>query len=82
MIIVSVRVTRTVKAGRLDLSLSEVTDFHFASDTEACEFGLEINSDPDCKIVGWKTVQSHSVNAARAQLQMSKDILDRSGTEY
>lgn len=77
MIIVSVRVTHHGKAGNLDLELTEIIDFHFASDDEATTFGLEINADPACKLIGWKDVRPHSVNSARASLQTLKDTLAR-----
>lgn len=75
MINVTVKITHKGKAGALDLDLSEVKEFYFGTGEEAVEFGLEINADPTCKIVGWKEIRSGSVNAARADLQMAKDIL-------
>lgn len=73
MIIVSVKVTKIVKAGNLDLQLSDTREFYFADDNAATQFGLDINSDPECKLVGWKTVLPVSYNGALAKLQVFKE---------
>ncbi len=76
--LVTVRYTRTVKAGTLDLSVSEDNAFVFESDTAATEFCLAIKDDPTLKVVGYKGVYPCSVNANLANLAAFKSAVDAS----
>lgn len=74
-VIVTVQVTHKGKAGNLDLTLAETKEFYLADDAEAVQFGLSVNADPDCKIIGYKTVVLRSASAATADLASLKSIL-------